>query len=74
LALLLGGGRHDVRSYLYMATLTAIRMVPALKAFYQRLIGKGKHAKVAIVACMRKFLVQLNAQVRDFKAASALAA
>lgn len=59
------GGRTAVRCGLYMATLSAIRFNPVIKAFYQRLIAKGKPKKVAIVACMRKLLVILNAMIRD---------
>ena len=33
---------------------------PVLKAYYQRLVAKGKPAKVAIIACMRKLIVILN--------------
>ncbi len=51
-----------VRRMLYMATLTAIRFNPVLCAFYKRLIVAGKPNKVAIVACMRKLLVILNAK------------
>jgi transposase len=59
------GGRKSVRCVLYMATLTAIRCHPAIKPFYQRLRAQGKPAKVAITAAMRKFLIQLNAMLRD---------
>jgi transposase len=59
------GGRASVRTALYMPTLTAIRHNPALQAFYQRLIARGRPAKVAITACMRKLLVILNAILRD---------
>ncbi len=59
------GGRSDVRSVLYMAALSGIRYNPVLKAFYDRLIAKGKLFKVAITACMRKLLTILNAIVRD---------
>jgi transposase len=59
------GGRADVRSTLYMATLSAIRFNPVIRAHYQKLLGKGKKKKVAITACMRKLLVILNAMVRD---------
>lgn len=59
------GGRADVRSVLYMAALSGIRYNPVLKAFYERLIAKGKIFKVAITACMRKLLTILNAIVRD---------
>ncbi len=31
-----------------------------LKAYYQRLLAKGKKGKVALVACMRKLIVILN--------------
>jgi transposase len=48
-----------------MATLSAIRCNPVIRAFHQRLIAKGKPKKVAIVACMRKLLTILNAMVRD---------
>ncbi len=50
-----------------MATLTAIRFNPVLCAFYTRLIVAGKPNKVAIVACMRKLLVILNAMVKTNK-------
>lgn len=55
------GGRADVRRTLYMATLTAVRYNPALKACYERLLAAGKRKKVALVACMRKLLTMLNA-------------
>jgi hypothetical protein len=61
------GGRASVRTALYMPTLTAIRHNPALQAFYQRLIGRGRPAKVAITACMRKLLVILNAILREHR-------
>ncbi len=58
------GGRAHVRSILYMATLSAIRFNPLIKPLYERLIEKGKVRKVAVVACMRKFLTILNAIIR----------
>ena len=61
------GGRPDVRRALYMATLTGIRYNPVIKANYERLVGRGKEKKVAITACMRKFLIILNAMMRDQK-------
>lgn len=60
------GGRALVRAVLYMATLTAVRHEPLLRIMYQRLRANGKAKKVALVACMRKFLVILNARVRDY--------
>lgn len=58
-------GRAAVRHMLYMATLSAVRYNPVLKAFYTRLRAAGKMAKVALVACMRKLLTILNAMLRD---------
>jgi transposase len=59
------GGRAEVRSALYMATLSAMRYNPAITAYYQRLLAAGKPKKVAMVACMRKLLTILNAMFRD---------
>jgi transposase len=59
------GGRADVRVALYMATLSAVRWEPAMKAHYQQLRARGKLAKVALVACMRKLLTIVNARRRD---------
>lgn len=61
------GGRAAVRSALYMATLTGTRFNPVLREFYGRLIAQHKPHKVAMVACMRRFLNILNAMVRDNK-------
>jgi transposase len=58
------GGRAAVRTALYMGALVGIRYNPVLKSFYHRLRAKGKPAKVALVACMRKLLTILNAMVR----------
>lgn len=57
------GGRADVRGVLYMATLAAIRCNPVIAACYARMRAAGKLKKVALVACMRKLLVILNAMV-----------
>lgn len=58
------GGRAGVRRTLFMATLSATRHNPVIRAFYQSLLARGKEKKVAIVACMRKLLVIINAMVR----------
>ena len=55
------GGRVAVRAVLYMATCTAVRHNPVLRALYQRLVASGKRKKVALVACMRKLLTICNA-------------
>ncbi len=59
------GGRAQVRTVLFMATMCAVQHNPVIRAFYQRLLANGKHKKVALVACMRKILILLNAMVRD---------
>ena len=67
----IAGGRVGVRNVLYVATLSAVRYNPAIKAFYRRLRDNGKPGKVALVACMRKIAVTLNAMVRDHLAEQA---
>lgn len=59
------GGRASVRTTLYMATLSAVQCNVVLKTFYMKLVEQGKHKKVALTACMRKFITMLNAMVRD---------
>jgi transposase len=59
------GGRAEVRKALYMPTVTAIRYNPALKALYQRLTARGKPAKLALTAAMRKLLTILNAILKS---------
>jgi transposase len=50
---------------LYMGALLATRHNPQIKAFYERLLGAGKPRKVALVACMRKLLIILNAMLKN---------
>ena len=59
------GGRAAVRNVLYMATLSATCHNPGLRAHYQQLRARGKPPKVALVACMRKMLVTLNAMLKN---------
>ena len=59
------GGRAAIRTVLYMATLSATQCNPVIKAFYKKLVAKGKHKKVALTACMRKFITILNAMVKN---------
>jgi len=61
----IGGGRAAVRRVLYMATWASIRARSPLATVYGTLRARGKPAKVALVACMRRFLTMLNAMVRD---------
>ena len=59
------GGRATVRRALYMATLVATRHNPVIRAYYQHLQEQGKAKKVALVACMRKLLIRLNALIAE---------
>jgi transposase len=59
------GGRMEVRNVLYMSTLVATRYNPLIQVQYQQLLKRGKVKKVALTACMRKFLTILNAMMRD---------
>lgn len=61
----IAGGRVQVRCALYMATLSAIRHNPIIREFFRRLVSNGKHKKVALVACMRKFIIHLNAVLKE---------
>jgi transposase len=59
------GGRREVRSTLYMATLAATRFNAPIRAFYQHLVAAGKPKRVALIASLRKLVVLLNALVRQ---------
>lgn len=61
------GGRASVRMALWMATITAIRVNPVIRKFFDRLKAAQKPHKVAAIACMRKLLVIANAIVRSGK-------
>lgn len=66
-----GHSRGQLKSRLYMATLSAIRFNPRIKKFYDNLLKKGKKKIVAVVACMRKLVVYANAMLKkeeEFKA------
>ena len=58
-----GGGRREVRTALFMLTLSAIRWNPVIRNYWNHLISAGKSKMVAIVACMRKLIVILNSMV-----------
>jgi transposase len=59
------GGRASVRTMLYMASLSAVRHNQVLRVHYRALLDRGKAKKLALVACLRKLLVTLNAILRD---------
>ncbi len=52
-------GNAEVRAFLWMPTLVAIKHNPWLRAYYQRLVARGKPRKLAVVAAMRKLLVAI---------------
>lgn len=57
-------GRQSVRNVLYMGIISATRFNPVIKTFYDRLIGRGKPKKVALIACMHKLVNIINAMMR----------
>jgi transposase len=59
------GGRASVRRTLYMGTIVATQHNPVIRAFYQRLCSAGKKKKLALIACMRKLLVIMNAMIKS---------
>lgn len=58
------GGRHKVRTVLFVSMFTAIQHHPVLKPMYRRLLAQGKPKKVALIACARKQLITLNAMMK----------
>ncbi|WP_029655541.1 IS110 family transposase [Marinobacter daepoensis] len=59
------GGRHRVRTVMFMAMLSSIQCNPVFKRFYERLKAQGKIPKVALIACMRKMIVMLNTMIKN---------
>lgn len=68
----IGGGRHHVRSTLYMAALVSSRYNPILKALYLRLLANGKAKKLALTVLMRKLIILANLLLKksDFSLAA----
>ncbi len=59
------GGRAAVRATLYMVALVASRRNPLFSEFYQQLRKRGKQAKVALVAVMRKMIIYINSIMKE---------
>ena len=59
------GGRSYLRSLLYMSVVSGLRWNYKIRDFYQHLLAAGKAPKVAIVACMRKLIIILNAMLHS---------
>lgn len=60
-----GGGRKKIRSRLFMPTLVAVRHNPILRAYYNKLLNRGKCKMVALVAVMRKLICILNTMAKN---------
>ena len=58
------GGRGMVRKALYLCVCSVIQVDGELRSFYQKLRQRGKPGNLALVAVMRKLLLQLNALAR----------
>jgi transposase len=58
-------GNASLRAALWMPTLTAVQKNPWLRAYYQRLIARGKPPKLALVACMRKLLTAVYSVAKN---------
>ncbi len=52
-------GNKYLRAALFMPALVAIKYSPNVKAFYEKLLGRGKEKLQAVVAVMRKLLVAI---------------
>jgi transposase len=59
------GGRAHSRTALFLSAMVAIRFNPDVKRFYERLLAAGKNKKLALIACIRKIVIALNAMLRD---------
>jgi transposase len=59
------GGRHRIRTVMFMAMLSSIQCNPVFKRFYEHLKAQGKLPKEAIIACMRKLIVVLNTMLKN---------
>lgn len=50
-----------------MCAISAVRINEPIKAFYGRLVEKGKPKKVALTACMRKLITIVNSMLKNDK-------
>jgi transposase len=62
---MIGGGRTQVRRALYMATIVATQHNQLIRNYYRHLLARGKAKMTALVACMRKLLLILNAMIKN---------
>ena len=59
------GGRHRIRTVLFMAILSAIQSNVKFKTIYTKMVSAGKPKKVALIACMRRLMTILNTMVKN---------
>jgi transposase len=62
------GGRGDARALLFLAAQSAARWHAPLRAFSERLVGRGRPKKAALAAVARQLLVAIDAMLRDRRA------
>lgn len=62
-------GCPELRRYLYMAAMAAIRGEGEMRAYYLRLVGRGKAKKAALGAVMHKLLRRMVGRLREYHAA-----
>ena len=60
-------GHSRLRAKLWMPTLVAVKRNPWLRAFYERLIARGKLPKVALTAALRKLLHAIYSVAKNRK-------
>lgn len=60
-------GHAGLRAKLWMPVLTAVRKNAWLRAFYERLIARGKLPKVAMTAAIRKLLAAVYSVAKNRK-------
>lgn len=62
-------GHSGLRRYLYVAAVVAVRWDPELRAFYDRLVHRGKPKRSALCAVMHKLLRRMMGRLRAASAA-----
>lgn len=65
-------GHRRLRRYLYMAALVALRHNERLRAFYERLVGRGMARQAAVCAVMHKLLRQMMGRLRQYYTTGAM--
>ena len=61
-----------LRRKLFMGALVAVRHDPGMRAFYHRLLSRGKRKKQALVAVAHKLLRRMMGRLREYYAGQSL--